>query len=129
MKAALAAAKKRGKKLGGRRYDGIDRTASVLNRTMILELRWLEGLGGDCTAKLHAEIDLMHDAYVVGRILSRFAVVPGRHGLAGAGRGDSGTCKVLKRAISGKLFAASAENSPTIAAGTSLAASRLIALI
>ena len=43
--------------------------------------------------------------------------------------GDSGIWKVLKRPISGKLLAALAETSPTTAAGTSLATSRLIAVV
>ena len=44
-------------------------------------------------------------------------------------RGESGTRKVLNRAISGKLSAALVETSPTTAAGTSLATSRLIAVV
>jgi hypothetical protein len=35
---------------------------------MLLEPRSLDGMGGDCTVKLHAEIDLMHDAHVVVRM-------------------------------------------------------------
>ena len=44
-------------------------------------------------------------------------------------RGESGTWKVLKRAISGKLLAALVETSPTTVAGTSLLTSRLIAVV
>ena len=44
-------------------------------------------------------------------------------------RAESGTRKILNRASSGKLSAALAETNPTTAAETSLATSRLIALV